>query len=90
MRRHSHESFVASELPRQSVSGQGEAKAAALLQLGVSVASWSPEFCLEWSTARTPAASATAPGLGRVVCAAAVATALRYDITATLEDPDHH
>ena len=58
-------------------------KTAALLQLGVLVASGSPAVCLEWSTARALAAGATedkiaevllaiAPviGLGRLVCAA--------------------
>jgi len=79
-----------------------DAKTAALLQLGVSVAIGSPGVCLEWTTARALAAGATddeiadlllviAPvvGLSRVVCAAPdVATALGYDIVAALEDPD--
>ena len=79
-----------------------EPKIAALLQLGILVASGSPAVCLEWSTARALAAGATedeiadallaiAPvtGLGRVVCAATdVATALGYDVGAALEDPD--
>ena len=78
-----------------------EPKTAALLQLGILVASGSPAVCLEWSTARALAAGATedeiadvllaiAPvtGLGRVVCAAPdVATALGYDVGAALEDP---
>ena len=79
-----------------------DAKTAALLQLGASVALGSPEVCLEWSTGRALAAGASddeiadvllviAPvaGLGRVVSAAThVATALGYDIMAALEDPD--
>jgi 4-carboxymuconolactone decarboxylase len=79
-----------------------DARTAALLQLGASVAIGSPEVCLEWGTTRALAAGATedeiadmllaiAPvtGLGRIVCAAPpVATALGYDITAALEDPD--
>ena len=79
-----------------------EPKIAALLQLGILVASGSPAVCLEWSTARALAAGATedeiadallaiAPvtGLGRIVCAAPdVATALGYDVGASLEDPD--
>ena len=78
-----------------------EPKTAALLQLGILVASGSPAVCLEWSTARALAAGATedeiadvllaiAPvtGLGRVVCAAPdVATALGYDVGAALENP---
>ena len=77
-------------------------KTAALLQVGVSVAIGSPGVCLEWSASRALAAGATedeiadvllaiAPvaGLGRVVAAAPdVATALGYDITAALEEPD--
>ena len=77
-------------------------KIAALLQLGILVASGSPAVCLEWSTARALAAGATgdeiadvllaiAPvtGLGPVVCAAPdVAAALGYDVEAALEDPD--
>jgi len=79
-----------------------EPKIAALLQLGILVASGSPAVCLEWSTARALAAGATedeiadvllaiAPvtGLGRVVCAAPdVAAALGYDIGAALEELD--
>ena len=79
-----------------------EPRTAALVQLGVLVASGSPAVCLEWSTARALAAGATedeiadvllaiAPvaGLGRVVGAAPdVATALGYDIRAALEDLD--
>ena len=86
------------DLARTSVL---EPKTAALLQLGILVASGSPAVCLEWSTARALAAGATedeiadvllaiAPvtGLGRVVCAAPdVATALGYDVGAALEDP---
>ncbi len=81
-----------------------DAKTISLLQLAASVATGSPEVCLEWSTTRAMAAGATddeiadvllaiAPvvGLGRVVCAAPdVATALGYDIRAALEDPDDH
>ena len=77
-------------------------KTAALLQLAVSVAIGSPAVCLEWSTGRALAAGASedeiagvllaiAPvaGLGRIVAAAPeVATALGYDITAALEEPD--
>ena len=77
-------------------------KTAALLQLGASVASGAPPICVEWSAGRALAAGASdeeiadtllaiAPvtGLGRVVCAAPdVATALGYDITAALDDPD--
>ena len=77
-------------------------KTAALLQVGVSVAIGSPAVCLEWSAGRALAAGASedeiadvllaiAPvaGLGRVVAAAPeVATALGYDITAALEEPD--
>ena len=76
-----------------------DAKTAALLQVGVSVAIGSSAACLQWSTARAVAAGATkdeiadvllaiAPvaGLGRVVSAACeVATALEYDIEAALE-----
>ena len=79
-------------------------KTAALLRVGVSVALGSPAVCLEWSAGRALAAGASedeiadvllaiAPvaGLGRVVCAAPdVATALGYDITAALEEPDDH
>ena len=81
-----------------------DAKIAALLQLGVSVAIGSSAVCLEWSTSRALAAGATedeiadvllaiAPvaGLGRVVAAAPeVAIALGYDIEAALEEPDGH
>jgi 4-carboxymuconolactone decarboxylase len=77
-------------------------KTAALLQVGVSAALGSPAVCLEWSAGRALAEGATedeiadvlltiAPvtGLGRVVCAAPdLATALGYDITAALEEPD--
>ena len=77
-------------------------RTAALLRLGVSVATGSPGVCLEWCAGRALAAGASedeiadvllaiAPvaGLGRVVCAAPdVATALGYDITAALEEPD--
>src|ERR1700749_3402615 len=76
-----------------------EPKTAALVQLGILVASGSPAVCLEWSTARALAAGATedeiadvllaiAPvtGLGRVVCAApAGARALGYDAGAALK-----
>ena len=78
-----------------------DAKTAALLQLGASVATGSSEVCLEWGTTRALAAGATedeiadmlltiAPvtGLGRIVCAAPdVATALGYDLAAALGDP---
>jgi 4-carboxymuconolactone decarboxylase len=79
-----------------------DARTAALLQLGASVAVGSARAGLKWSAARALAAGATpdeiadvllviAPvaGLGRVVCAAPhVAAALGYDVTAALEDPD--
>ncbi len=79
-------------------------KTAALLQVAVSVAIGSPAVCLEWSAGRALAAGASedeiagvllaiasVAGLGRVVCAAPdVATALGYDITAALEEPDDH
>ena len=79
-----------------------EPRTAALLQLGILVASGSPAVCLEWSTARALAAGATqdeiagvllaiAPviGLGRVVGAAPdVAAALGYDVGAALEELD--
>ena len=79
-------------------------KTAALLQLGVSVATGSSAVCLEWSAGRALAAGATkdeiadvlvaiAPvaGLGRVVSAVAgVAAALEYDVEAALEDVDAH
>ena len=81
-----------------------DAKATALLQLGVSVAIGSSAVCMQWSTARALAAGATkdeiadvllaiAPvaGLGRVVAAAPdVATALEYDIEAALEELGGH
>ena len=77
-----------------------DAKTAALLQVGVSVAIGSSAVCLQWSTARAVAAGATkdeiadvllviAPvaGLGRVVSAACeIATVLEYDIEAALEE----
>jgi 4-carboxymuconolactone decarboxylase len=79
-------------------------RTAALVQLAASVATGSPGSCLQWSTARAAGAGATqdeiadvllaiAPvtGLGRVVGAAPdVATALGYDITFALEEPDGH
>jgi 4-carboxymuconolactone decarboxylase len=79
-----------------------DAKTAALLRVGVSVALGSTGVCLEWSTGRALAAGASedeiagvllaiAPvaGLGRIVAAAPeVATALGYDIAAALEEPD--
>jgi alkylhydroperoxidase/carboxymuconolactone decarboxylase family protein YurZ len=78
-----------------------DAKAAALLQFAVTVATGSPGACLEWSITRALAAGATddeiadvllviAPvaGLGRVICAVPeVATALGYDVAAALEEP---
>ena len=77
-------------------------RTAALLRLGVSVATGSSAMSLEWSTGRALAAGASedeiadvllaiasVAGLGRVVAAAPdVATALGYDITAALEEPD--
>ena len=79
-------------------------KTSALLRVGASVAIGSPAVCLEWSVTRALAAGASedeiadvllaiAPvaGLSRAVCAAPdVATALGYDITAALEEPDDH
>jgi len=79
-------------------------KTAALLQLGVSVATGSSAVCLEWSAGRALAAGASkdeiadvlvaiAPvaGLGRVVSAVAgVAAALEYDVEAALEAVDAH
>jgi 4-carboxymuconolactone decarboxylase len=79
-----------------------DAKTAALLQLAASVSLGSPAVCLEWSAGRALATGATedeiadvllaiAPvaGLSRVVSAAPeVATALGYDITTALEEPD--
>jgi len=77
-----------------------DARTAAMLRLGASVAIGAPEVCLEWGAGRALAAGATedeiaevllaiAPvvGLARVVAAApGVATALGYDITAALEE----
>ena len=77
-------------------------RAAALLQVAVSVALGSSAVCLEWSAGRALAAGASedeiadvllaiAPvaGLGRVVAAAPeLATAFGYDIAAALEEPD--
>jgi alkylhydroperoxidase/carboxymuconolactone decarboxylase family protein YurZ len=79
-------------------------KTAALLLVAASVAIGSSAVCLEWSAGRALAAGASedeiaevllviAPvaGLGRVACAAPdMATALGYDITAALEEPDDH
>ena len=79
-----------------------DAKTAALLQVGVSVAIGSSAVCLQWSTARALIAGATkdeitdvmlaiAPvaGLGRVISAApGMATALEYDVEAALEASD--
>ena len=77
-------------------------KTAALLRVGVSVASGSSAACLQWSITRAMAAGATedeiadvlvaiAPvaGLGRVTAAAPdVAIALGYDVAAALEELD--
>lgn len=87
-----------------SLAGESalDAKTAALLRLGASVTLGSAAVCLEWATGRALAAGATedevadvllaiAPvaGLGRIVYAAPeVATALGYDVTAALEEPD--
>jgi alkylhydroperoxidase/carboxymuconolactone decarboxylase family protein YurZ len=79
-------------------------KPVALLQVAVLVAIGSPAVCLEWSAGRALAAGASedeiadvllaiAPvaGLGRVVAAAPdVATALGYDTSAAMEEPDDH
>ena len=80
-----------------------DAKTAALVRLGASVALGSAAVCLGWSAGRALAAGASedeisdvllavAPvaGLGRVAAAApVVAAALEYDVEAALEDPDH-
>jgi len=79
-----------------------DARTAALLRLGASAAIGAPEVCLQWSADRALAAGATedeiaevllaiAPvaGLARIVAAApGLATALGYDLTAALEEPD--
>lgn len=79
-----------------------DAKTAALLQLGASVALGSTAVCVAWSAGRALAAGATcdeiadallaiAPvaGLDRVVDAAPeVASALGYEVRAALEEPD--
>jgi alkylhydroperoxidase/carboxymuconolactone decarboxylase family protein YurZ len=78
-------------------------RAAALLRAGACVATWSPGVCVEWRTGRALAAGAAedeianallaiaqVAGLGRVVAAPDVATALGYDNTAVLEEPDGH
>ena len=79
-----------------------DARTAALLRLGASVAIGAPGICLEWSAGRALAAGASedeiaevlaviAPvaGLSRVVAAAPdVAIALGYDVAAALEEPD--
>ena len=79
-------------------------RTAALLQLGVSVATGASAVCLQWSAGRALAAGASkdeiadvlvaiAPvaGLGRVVSAVpGVAAALEYDVEAALEDVDAH
>lgn len=77
-----------------------DAKTAALLQVGASVAMGSSAVCLEWSASRAIAAGATedeiadvllaiAPvaGLGKVASAAPdVATALGYDVATAMEE----
>ena len=79
-----------------------DAKTAALLQLGASVVLGSTAVCVGWSAGRALAAGATedeiadallalasVAGLGRVVDAAPeVASALGYDVSAALEEPD--
>jgi alkylhydroperoxidase/carboxymuconolactone decarboxylase family protein YurZ len=79
-----------------------EPKTAALLRVGVSVATGSSAACLHWGITRALAAGATedeiadvlvaiAPvaGLGRISAAAPdVAIALGYDVTAALEELD--
>jgi 4-carboxymuconolactone decarboxylase len=78
-----------------------DAKTAALLQVGATVALGAPAVSLEWSTTRALAAGASedeiadvllaiAPvaGLGRVVAAAPdLGTALGFDVAAALEEP---
>lgn len=78
-----------------------DGKTVALLRLGASVAAGAPAACVQWAAGRAVSAGATddevadvllviAPvaGLSRVVCAAPeVATALEYDLTAALEEP---
>ena len=53
-----------------------EPKIAALLQLGIFVASGSPAVCLEWSTARALAAGATEDQIVDVLLAIAPVTGL--------------
>ena len=79
-----------------------DAKTAALLQVGASVASGSSAMCLEWSAGRALAAGASedeiadvllaivpVTGLDRIVGAAPhVAIALGYDVEAALDEPD--
>jgi alkylhydroperoxidase/carboxymuconolactone decarboxylase family protein YurZ len=78
-------------------------RTAALLRVGACAAIWSPGVRLEWSTRWALAAGAaedeianalaiaSVAGLGPVVAEAPdVATALGYDITAALEEPDGH
>ena len=79
-------------------------KTAALLRVGACVATRSPGVCLEWSTGRALAAGAAEDEIANVLLAIApvaglsrvdavapdVATALGYDITAALEEPDGH
>ena len=77
-------------------------KTVALLRVGASVAIGSSAVCLEWSAGRAMAAGASedeiadvllavvpVTGLGRVVSATPdLATALGYDVSAALEEPD--
>jgi len=79
-----------------------DAKTAALLRVGVTVAIGSSPACLQWSADRAMAAGATedevadvllaiasVAGLGRIVAAAPdVAMALGYDVAAALEEPE--
>ena len=100
-------SFVEDEVGlRLDLAGTSalDAKTAALLQVGASVAMGSPGVSLEWSAARALAAGASeeqvvdvllaiAPvaGLDRVVAAAPhLGTALGYDISAALEELDDY
>lgn len=86
------------------LGGHDAADDPAMLQLGAAAAIGSSAVCLEWSTGRALAASATkdeiadallaiAPvaGIGRVVSAAPhVAIALDYDVETALGELDGH
>ncbi|HET9081508.1 MAG TPA: carboxymuconolactone decarboxylase family protein [Trebonia sp.] len=79
-------------------------KTVALLRLGASVAIGASAVCLEWSVSRALAAGASedkiadmllavvpVAGLGRVVSATPdLASAVGYDVWASLEEPNDH